>query len=468
MNDHPSPSTTPARRSERILERGTYREYLRIEQILTRETTGGLVLLAATVLALILANSPASGAYEALRDQHVGVDIGDFHLRLTLGHWAADGLLAIFFFLAGLELKMEFLTGDLRSPGKALVPMVAAAGGVAVPALLFVAITAAGPPGALQGWAIPAATDIAFALAVLALLGSHLPTALRTFLLTLAIVDDLIAIIIIAVFYTADLRLGYLALALIPIALYALVAHRAEWLFKKHYGAAWLVLLPLGAITWALFLNSGVHATIAGVVLAFMIPVRSRSRYGARYSLAQTFEHRFRPLSTGIAVPVFAFFSAGVAVGGVSGLLDAWSSPVAIGIVVGLVAGKILGIVGATFLVTRLRGAHLDPDIRWVDLVGMAGVAGIGFTVSLLVTELSFDPSDPLHAAAKVGVLTASVLAAVVGAAVLLPRNRRYRRIAEREAVDADADGVPDVFAPEPAAGPGPAADGTPPGGGAR
>ncbi|MFE5776716.1 Na+/H+ antiporter NhaA [Brachybacterium sp. NPDC056505] len=435
-----------SRRRRRILERGTYREHLRIERILTQETTGGFVLLGATVLALVLANSPLAPAYFGVRDAHLGFDVGSFHLNLSIGHWAADGLLAIFFFLAGLELKMEFTVGDLRSPGKALVPVVAAAGGVAVPAVIFTVINVFGPPGALTGWAIPAATDIAFALAVLALLGSHLPSAVRTFLLTLAIVDDLIAILIIAIFYSSDLHLLYLVLAIVPIAAYRLLATRAESLFRISYGAAWFLLLPLGAITWALFLNSGVHATIAGVVLAFMVPVRSRTRLGAQYSLAETFEHRFRPLSSGIAVPVFAFFSAGVAVGGASGLLEAWESSVAIGVVVGLVCGKIIGIVGSTFLVTRLQRANLDPDVRWMDLVGMAALAGIGFTVSLLVSELSFEASDPMHDHAKVGVLTASVLAAVVGAVILLPRDRHYKQIAQREAADADADGVPDVF----------------------
>lgn len=420
-----------SRRRRRILERGTHREHLRVERILTQETTGGFVLLGATVLALVLANSPLADTYFQVRDAHLGFDLGSSHLDLSIGHWAADGLLAIFFFLAGLELKMEFSVGDLRSPGKALVPVVAAAGGVAVPALIFTAINVFGPPGALTGWAIPAATDIAFALAVLALLGSHLPGAVRTFLLTLAIVDDLIAILIIAIFYTGELHLAYLALAIVPIAAYRLLATRAESLFRISFGAAWLLLLPLGAITWALFLNSGVHATIAGVVLAFMVPVRARSRLGGQYSLAETFEHRFRPLSSGIAVPVFAFFSAGVGVGGTSGLLEAWESSVAIGVVVGLVCGKIIGIVGATFLVTRLRHANLDPGVRWMDLMGMAALAGIGFTVSLLVSELSFEASDPMQDHAKVGVLTASVLAAAVGAAILLPRDRHCKRMAE-------------------------------------
>ncbi|MFC0673758.1 Na+/H+ antiporter NhaA [Brachybacterium hainanense] len=438
----PPPGPTP----QPTLSRGTHRELTRIEKILTAETTGGLILVLAAGLAVLLANSSASEAYVAFRDAHLGFQLGPLDLDLSIGHWAADGLLAIFFFLAGLELKQEFVHGDLRDPGRALVPVVAAAGGVAVPALLFTLINLRGPEGALGGWAIPAATDIAFALAVLALVGTHLPAALRTFLLTLAIVDDLLAILIIAVFYTSDLQPMFLLVALVPIALFGLLAQKAQSWFHRSYAAAWVLLLPLGAITWALFLNSGIHATIAGVVLAFLVPATPRERDGVRWSLAETFEHRFRPLSSGFAVPVFAFLSAGVFVGGASGLLESWASPVALGIMAGLVGGKILGIVGATFLVTRLRRANLDPAIRWLDLVGMAAVAGIGFTVSLLVAELSYDPANPLHDVAKVGVLSASVLAALLGALILLPRNARYRRIAQEEAVDANRDGIPDVF----------------------
>ena len=188
------------------------------------------------------------------------------------------------------------------------------------------------------------------------------------------------------------------------------------------------------------------HATIAGVVLAFMVPVTARSQWGEKYSLAHTLEHRLRPLSSGVAVPLFAFFSAGVTVGGVSGLLDAWTTTVALGVIVGLVLGKIIGIVGTTFLITRLQHANLDPDIKWIDLTGVAAVAGIGFTVSLLVSELSFAGQGELEDWAKVGVLTASALAALVGAAILVPRNRLYAAIAESEKVDANADGVPDKF----------------------
>ncbi|MGO1389399.1 Na+/H+ antiporter NhaA [Brachybacterium alimentarium] len=410
------------------LEHGTYREHSRLEEIVVRAVPGGALLLIATILSLIMSNSGLSELYSTVRDAHVGFTLGPLNLDLTIGHWAADGLLAVFFFLAGLELKQEFVVGDLRSPSQALVPVAAAFGGVAVPALLYTLINLGGPEGAGGGWAIPAATDIAFAVAILALLGSSLPTALRTFLLTLAIVDDLIAITIIAIFYTSDLRLGFLALAVIPVALFWLLTNKAEALFKKHYWTAWVLLLPLAVITWVLFLNSGVHATIAGVVLAFMVPTRGLSPYGKQHSLSHTLEHRLRPFSSAIAVPVFAFFSAGVAVGGLTGLLDAWQSTVALGIIVGLVGGKILGIVGTSFVLTKLTSARLDPSLRWPDMLGMAAVAGIGFTVSLLVSELSFTAGDPIYDAAKVGVLTASALAAVLGAAILVPRNAMHRR----------------------------------------
>lgn len=427
-------STAPGWSEVHIEDTGpsAHREHTRLERLVTKETTSGLILVAAAALALVFANSPLAGAYFGVRDTYLGFDLGSLHLRMSIGHWAADGLLAIFFFIVGLELKQEITQGALRDPRKALVPVVAAAGGVAVPAMIYALVNLAGPAGALGGWAIPAATDIAFAVALLGLFAPKLPVAVRTFLLTLAIVDDLIAILIIAIFYATDLRLGYLALALIPIALYALVARRAERLMKRRAWAAWLVLLPLGAITWALFYNSGVHATIAGVVLAFLVPTVSRTDAGHPDPLAEQFVHRFGPISSGIAVPVFAFFSAGVAVGGISGLLEAWQSSIAIGVVAGLVLGKILGILGATFLVTRIPGVGLDPSLKWADMLGMSALAGIGFTVSLLIAELSFASGDPMQDWAKVGVLTASVLAAIAGAALLAPRNRRYARL-ERE-----------------------------------
>lgn len=432
--------TTPPTR--RLLGRGSYLESLRVGEILRKETTGGLILMAAAVVAIVWANSPAADSYFALRDLEVGIE--SLHLKLSLGAWAADGLLAIFFFLVGLELKHEFVAGDLRDPKRALVPMVAAAAGVAVPAALY-ALVNAGSPGTLQGWAIPAATDIAFAVAVLAIVGTHLPSALRVFLLTLAVVDDLIAILIIALFYSSGLHLLELGLFLIPVALYTFLVQKYPGWFAAKPWAPWLILLPTAFVAWALLHASGIHATIAGVILGFATPVRRRDGEPG-HGLAMTFEHLYRPLSTGFAVPVFAFFSAGVAVGGWGGLVEAVSSPVALGIIAGLVLGKPLGIVASTFLITKLTRATLDSAIRWIDLAGVGLLAGIGFTVSLLIGELSFGLGNDAGDAAKVGVLLASVLAALAASAVLVPRNRRYRRLAQAEAVDADADGVPDVF----------------------
>lgn len=409
-------------------------ENRRIARIVSRETVGGGILLAATLIALILANSPLAEWYHDLRETKVGLWIGDWSFVLSLSHWAADGLLAIFFFLVGLELKREFVIGDLRNPGRSLVPIAAAVGGVVVPAGLYLLFTLPIGDGTAVGWAIPSATDIAFALAVFALVGRNLPGALRLFLLTLAVVDDLIAITIIAVFYTEDLRVGYLLAAAVPLACYGILAHGAQRLLLTWRPAAWLLLLPFGVLCWALFSESGVHATIAGVVLAFTIPVKTAPGM-AGPGLAETLEDRIRPLSAGVAVPVFAFFAAGVSFSGLQGGVSALVSPVALGIIIGLVAGKAIGITGATWLVTRLRGANLDPALGWIDVAAVATLAGIGFTVSLLITELSFGAVGRWEATAKAAVLTGSAIAAVLGGAALAVRGRwRARSNAATEA----------------------------------
>lgn len=428
----------------RILSPGSWSEHQRVGAVLRKETTGGTLLMVAALIAIIWANSPAGDSYFALRDTRIGIE--QLHLNLSLGAWAADGLLAVFFFLVGLELKYEFVAGDLRDPRRALVPVAAAVGGVAVPALIYAALNSA-QPDTIGGWAIPTATDIAFAVAVLAIIGSHLPSALRLFLLTLAVVDDLIAITIIAVFYTESVNVVALGLFLIPAVLFGVLVQRWSALFGSSPWAAWVILLPLAVVAWALLHEAGIHATIAGVVLGFLVPVRGQGTDAdAGHGLARTLEHRFRPLSSGFAVPVFAFFSAGVAVGRWEGLLGSLGSPVALGVIAGLILGKPAGIMLATWLVTRFTRASLDASLRWLDLLGVGLLAGIGFTVSLLVAELSFPLGSPSNDAAKVGVLLASVLAAILASAVLVPRNRRYRRIAAAEAVDADADGTPDVF----------------------
>jgi len=322
--------------------------------------------------------------------------------------------------------------GSLRNVRTAVVPIAAAVGGVIVPSLIYTLINLQSGEAAVRGWAIPAATDIAFAVAVIAVVGKYLPPALRTFLLTLAVVDDLLAISIIAIFYTDEIAFVPLALAIVPLALFAFAVQRGV--------RAWWILIPLGVITWALVHASGIHATVAGVLLGFAVPViatkRARVRVGTDATgspvydgLAAHFADRWSIVSTGFAVPVFAFFSAGVTVGGISGLVDSLQDTIAIGIIAGLVLGKAIGITATTFLVTRLPGLRIDDSIRWVDLIGLSFVAGIGFTVSLLVGELSFGAGSESDSQVKVGVLAGSLIAAAIGSVILGARNRHYREL---------------------------------------
>lgn len=393
------------------------------------DVLGGSLLLVATVAALLLANSPAAPWYESVRDFTFGIP--DLHLELSVGAWAADGLLAIFFFVVGLELKEEFVTGRLRDPRQAALPIAAAVGGVAVPALIFVMINANSGADVLRGWAIPTATDIAFAVAVIAVVGKFLPPALRVFLLTLAIIDDLIAITIIATFYTETISFPWLALALLPLAGFALLAQKGV--------RAWWILLPLAIAVWVCIHTAGVHATVAGVLLGFVVPVvpteRARVRSGSDESgeplydgMAPHFADRWGVVATLFAVPIFAFFAAGVTIGGIDGLRSALVDPITIGIIVGLVAGKPIGILVTTFLLSRLPALRLDETLRWPDLVGMSFVAGIGFTVSLLVGELAYGSSSVADEHVKIGVLLGSFLAAVIGGMILARRNARARR----------------------------------------
>ncbi len=431
-----------------ILSRGSWSETRRITDILQKETVGGALLLAAAAIALIWANSPWSASYHELTAMKVGSDDYGLHLKLSLGAWAADGLLAIFFFVVGLELKREFVAGDLRDPRRAALPIAAAVGGMVVPALIFLAFTVGAGDGATRGWAIPTATDIAFAVAVLAVLSTHLPAALRTFLLTLAVVDDLLAITVIAVFYSDKVKVTALLAALIPLAVFAV-------LVQRRVRSPW-ILVPVAALTWALVHESGVHATVAGVLLGFMVPVlrseRDARRTGADDGpgLAEYFEHLVRPVSAGFAVPVFAFFAAGVTFGGYDGFVTALRDPIALGIVTGLVVGKTLGIFATTRLVAAATHADLDPSLRWIDVLGVSMLAGIGFTVSLLIGELAFGEDPSRQDVVKVAVLTGSLLAAALAAVVLRIRNRHYRTLFELENADADHDGVPDVYAAAP------------------
>jgi len=435
--------STPPRRNSTILRRPAWTESQYVAEALRTETTGGALLLVAAVAALIFANSPWSEAYETLQGTYVGPEWGQ--LRLTLGHWASDGLLAIFFFVAGLELKREFLVGELRTVAKAAVPVTAAVGGVIMPALVFVGVVLAlGADGdALRGWAIPTATDIAFALAVLAVIGSYLPSALRSFLLTLAVVDDLIAITIIAIFYTAGLEVIPLLAALVPLAAFAMLTQR-----RITY---WWLLVPLAFATWALVHASGVHATVAGVLLGLVVPVKARasvpsiSTLDRKTDVAHRFEHRMRPLSAGFAVPVFAFFASGVTIVG-GGFMEAAADEVAIAIVCALVLGKLLGVFGTTWLMARFTRAELDEGLAWRDVGGLALLTGVGFTVSLLVGDLAFGEGSERNDHVKLAVLAGSLLAAILASIVLRMRNTHYREMAELESHDGDADGIPDVY----------------------
>ncbi|WP_086737297.1 Na+/H+ antiporter NhaA [Streptomyces glaucescens] len=402
-----------------------------VVQALRTETTGGLVLLAAAVVALVWANTPWSGTYEQIRDFHFGIP--SLGLDLSVGHWTADGLLTLFFLVAGIELKREFVVGELRTPATAALPVIAAVCGMAVPAALY-AVTAMAGGGSLEGWAVPMATDIAFALAVLAVLNTHLPAALRAFLLTLAVVDDLGAILIIAVFFTSDLNFAALGGAFACLALF--------YLLQRFRVRGWWWYVPLGLVTWALMYNSGVHATVAGVAMGLIL--RTTREKGETASPAERTSHLIHPVSAGVVVPLFALFAAGVGVSGAA-LAEVFTEPEPLGVVLGLVVGKTLGIFAGTYLAARFTRARLNPELAWADVFALAVLAGIGFTVALLIGELAFtDPIMTEHV--KAAVLAGSVIAACLAALLIKRRNGIYRRLSEEEERDDDHDGIPDVY----------------------
>ena len=388
-----------------------------LNDFLRLESAGGILLVLAAVAAMLLANSPAAGLYAWLFDMPVEIRVGPLQIAKPLLLWVNDGLMAIFFFLVGLELKRELIEGELSKPGNILLPAVGAIGGMVFPAVIYAYINWSDEV-ALAGWAIPAATDIAFALAVVAVVGSHLPPELRSFLLTMAVVDDLIVIVIIAAVFTDDLHWGSLGIAALAAVAYA-AAQRLRV-------ASPLVLLPLGVATWWFVHESGVHATIAGVVLGLLTRVRPDPDESV--SPAEHLEHALSPLSSGLAVPFFALVSAGVPLSGGTSLVH---DPIVIGIVLGLLVGKPIGVFGGSWLVTRLTRAELSEGLGWRDVAGMSMVAGVGFTVSLLVAELSFDGAE--REAAKTAVLAGSLLAGLAGAALLARRNR-YHKEDQRQA----------------------------------
>lgn len=402
-----------------------------IAEALRTETVGGLVLLAAAVVALVWANSPWSEAYESVRDFHFGIPA--LGLDLSVAHWTADALLAIFFLVAGIELKRELVVGELRTPATAALPVVAALCGMAVPAAVYTLVAASGG-GSLDGWAVPMATDIAFALAILAVISSHLPAALRAFLLTLAVVDDLGAILVIAIFFTGDLNFWALGGSFAGLILfYALQRFRVR---------GWWWYVPLGVVVWALMYNSGVHATVAGVAMGLIL--RTTRDKGEEASPGGRVSHVVHPFSAGIVVPLFALFAAGVSVSG-DALGHVFTDPEPLAVLIGLVVGKILGVFLGTYLAARFTHAQLNPDLAWADVLGLATLAGIGFTVALLIGELAF-PDAAQAEQVKAAVLIGSLAAAVLAAILLRRRNLVYRRLWEAEERDEDADGIPDIY----------------------
>ena len=389
-------------------------------EALRQESVGGALLLLGAIAGAVAANTALSGWYASLQTRVVGPTFA--HLDLSLSAWAADGLLAVFFFVAGLELKRELVVGTLRTPAAAALPVLAAVCGMVVPALLYLAV-AGGSAATRQGWGVPMATDIAFALAVLAVVGSRLPSALRAFLLTLAVVDDLGAIVVIAVFYTDHLAFGWLASGVVLLGGYAYLQHR-------RVRSAW-VYVPLALAVWTCFHASGVHATVAGVALGLLTRVRPDP--GEASSPAERLEHRVRPLSAAVAVPVFAFFSAGIAIS-LGSLGDSLRDRAALGVVVGLVVGKVVGVFGGTWLGARFTRAELDPDLTWTDVLAVSMLAGVGFTVSLLIAELAFDDQPGRLDHVKTAILVGSLVAAALASVLIRLRVRAYGRLTEEEA----------------------------------
>lgn len=376
-----------------------------LRRFLQTEYAGGVVLLVAAVVAVVWASSGWSSSYASFWGTKVSVGFGDDAIRESLQHWVNDLLMAVFFFVVGLEIKREVVHGELRSPRAAALPIVCAIGGMVVPALVYLAVIGGAEGG--HGWGIPMATDIAFALGVLALVGSRVPSSLKLFLLTLAIVDDLGAIAVIAVFYADDVSLGWLVVAAAAVVV-VLVMRRAGVTPIAAY-------VPVGAVLWFAVFESGVHATVAGVVLALLTPARP---VGGREAPTERLEHLLHPWSAFVILPLFALTNAGINLTSPGGA--PWSSPVGRAVFLGLVVGKPVGIVTAAAIAVRTRLAPLPDGATWRDLVGVGAIAGIGLTVSLFITDLAFEPH--LQAEAKVAILTASLVAGALGAAVFLAR----------------------------------------------
>jgi NhaA family Na+:H+ antiporter len=408
-----------------------------LRNFLHTEAAGGVALVIATVVALVWANSPWQDSYVELWSTHLGITLGHHSIDLTLQEWVNDGLMAIFFFVVGLEIKRELVEGELRDRRRAALPAIAAVGGMVVPALIYTAVNAGGSGAA--GWGIPMATDIAMAVGVLSLLGSRVAPSLKLFLLALAIVDDIGAILVIALFYSEDIELEALLVAVL-LAVSIVVARRLGINAVPVYGI-------LGVAMWLALHESGLHTTLVGVVLGLMAPTRpvrqrelvdetaltdlstvASARETTRLaresvSVVEWLEHLLHPWTSFVIVPLFALANAGIPLTA-SALSAAATSRITLGVVLGLVVGKLVGVAGATWLAVRLRVGALPSDVTRRGVLGVAALAGIGFTVSIFVAGLAFDDAARQNEA-KVGILAASILAALVGAAILLARRAK-------------------------------------------
>ncbi len=379
-----------------------------IEEFIKRESTAGLLLIIATVLALALQNSPLSEWYGGFLHTPVEIRFGALQIAKPLLLWVNDGLMAIFFFLIGLEVKREVMEGHLSSIRQVALPGIAALGGMVVPALIFIAFNK-GESLAMNGWAIPTATDIAFALGILSLLGNKIPVSLKIFLMALAIIDDLAAIIIIALFYTSDLSM--LSIAIASAALAILFAMNRMGVTKK---SAYILV---GIVLWISVLKSGVHATLAGVALAFLIPLNSKDKKGGTFSIAKEIEHDLHYWVAFMILPLFAFVNAGVDLKGIS--IKEIFGPVPLGIMLGLFIGKQLGVFGFSWIAIRFKLASLPEGSSWRQLYGVAILTGVGFTMSLFVNSLAYNDSQIYYFADKLAILLGSFLSGITGYMVL-------------------------------------------------
>ena len=399
----------------------------RLAEVLRMETVGGALLMAFALVALVWANSPWSAAYDTVKNATIGPHL--WHLDLSLSSWATDFLLAFFFLVAGIELKHELQVGELSNLKAAILPIAAAACGMIMPAVVYLAVSA-GTENAGSGWAVPTATDIAFALAVLAIVGQNLPSALRAFLLTLAVVDDLGAIIIIATVYTAKLDFTALGIGVALLVVF--------YFLQRRRVTKWWIYVPLALAIWIAVHASGVHATVAGVATGLLMRVTHDTNPDGtveQHSPGERVEHLLRPFSAGFAVPMFALFSAGVTLSAQT-FSDLVENRIPLAIMAALVVGKSLGIFGGAYLTARFTRAELSDELKWRDVFAISVLAGVGFTVSLLIAELAFDDNDQLLNLAKAGVLFGSVLAALIATVLLRRRDRFYDQLCADEEVD--------------------------------